>query len=124
MLVQDILKAVFDNTETLRHAKEVLFKDYLDIINSENQEIYILYFDDIGQKKIDIHEIKFSIESIVFQYDHMVGDNKVRVIVRVGDTRAKYGLVTSSLGRLILYYSGEPFDEDLYPYSSDYLYQE
>ena len=124
MLVQDILKAVFDNAETLRHAKELLFKDYLNIINSENQEIYILYFDDIGEKKIDIHEIKFSIESIVFQYDHMLEHSKVRVIVRVGDTRAKYGFVTSSLGRLILYYNGEPFDEDLYPYSSDYLYQE
>lgn len=122
MLIQDRLKVLFANAEILHHAKEILFKDYLSFIDVEGAKVAVLIFDDVGQKRIELDEVKFVIESIVFQYDHIVGDNEVRVVVRLGDFTSRCGIVTSALGRLILYYNGEPFSNNLYPFSSDCLY--
>ncbi|MFM6906624.1 MAG: hypothetical protein ACKOUU_11490 [Acinetobacter tjernbergiae] len=124
MLIKDQLKSVFDTEEILSHAKEILFSEYLTILRGKDADKYILHFDDVGDKEVDleIDALNFYLHAIVFQYDLINNDNCVRVVVQVGDYTAGNGLVDSEYGRLVLHYNGEPFEKNMYPCTSDYLF--
>jgi hypothetical protein len=124
MLIKDQLKSVFDTEEILSHAKEILFSEYLTILRGKDADKYILHFDDVGDKEVDlkIDALNFYMHAIVFQCDLINNDNCVRVVVRVGDYTAEHGLVDSEYGRLVLHYNGEPFEKNMYPCTSDYLF--
>lgn len=125
MLIQQELERHFITEQTLQHAKEILFNNYMQIIqqNDGSAQECILFFDDVGKRTAKLDEISFAVETIVFQYDHLAEASAcVQVTVRIGAYTARNGVVSSPYGRLILHYNGEPFEEDLIPYSSDYLF--
>lgn len=103
MLIKDQLKSVFGTEKILSHAKEILFSEYLIIIRGEDADKYILHFDDVGNREVDlkIDALNFYMHAIIFQCDLINNENCVRVVVRVGDYTAGNGLVDSEYGRLV-----------------------